>query len=202
MRNISVCNSLVSERLPVIVPDGQCGDWRIESFSVSEKESKETLLRAMAKGNFDEYVPDGEYKRLMHGGTVVMSNTPMEIRTNLEFIRRAKGHVLINGLGLGMVLSAILRKPEVLSVTVVEISTEVLSMVAPSFENESRVSIIQADALAYKPMSDNHFNVVWHDIWNYICADNLEDMRRLHRRYSNICDWQESWARDLCKKTH
>jgi hypothetical protein len=92
------------EHIHVTVPDGICGDWRVESFTVSEEDAQRTAFRAAHKGS-DEYVPPGTYKRLMRGDTVVMSNTPMEVRTNREFIRRAKGNVLINGLGLGMVLT-------------------------------------------------------------------------------------------------
>ncbi len=43
----------------------------------------------------------GKYRRLSNNGEVVMSNTPMEINTCMEFIERATGRVLINGLGLG-----------------------------------------------------------------------------------------------------
>lgn len=175
------------------VPDGVCGDWRIESFTVSDQESRWTALRPR------EYVAPGTYKRLMRGRTVVMSNTPMEIRTNWSIVHRATGSVLINGLGLGMVLAAILEKPEVEAVTVVEIAEEVITLVGPTYQSDPRVEIIHADAMAYRPAKGQRFNAVWHDIWDYICADNLTQMRTLHRRYGRRADWQGSWCRYECE---
>jgi hypothetical protein len=188
----------MAEHIHVAVPDGSCGGWRVESFTVSEEDAKKTQLRTAIKG-FDEYVSPGTYKRLMRGEVVVMSNTPMEVRTNREFIRRAKGNVLINGLGLGMVLTAILRKPEVESVTVIEASSEVIELVAPTFRGDPRVSIVHANAFDYQPAKGKCFDAVWHDIWDYICANNLPEMHKLHRRYARRADWQSSWRRSQCE---
>ena len=90
----------------------------------------------------------------------------MELRTNREFIWKAKGHVHINGLGLGVVLLAVLMKPEVESVTVVEKSKDVINLVAPSFAHFKNLTIIHDDALTYKPPAKKKFGAVWHDIWN------------------------------------
>lgn len=186
------------KKIDIEVPDGVCGDWRIESFIVSAVDAKWTAVRAAYNGP-DEYVPPGTYKRLVRGNTVVMSNTPMEVRTNEAFIRNARGNVLINGLGLGMVLSAILRKPEVESVTVVEIASEVIELVGPSFRDDARVQIVHADALTYRPEKDERFDCIWHDIWDYICASNLPQMHQLHEKYARRATWQDSWCRTRCE---
>lgn len=180
----------MSDDFNVRVPDGVCGRFRVETFTVSQSDSEMTALRA-AMGNMDEYVPAGTYKRLMRGGTVVMSNTPMERRTNDAIIRRAAGDVLINGLGLGVVLDAVLAKPTVRSVTVVEIAPEVIELVAPTFRDDPRVHIVQADALALTPTET--YDAVWHDIWDEICHDNLPDMGRLIDAY-RASKWQGAWS--------
>ncbi|MCV5648158.1 hypothetical protein OFN55_36090, partial [Escherichia coli] len=87
-------------------------------------------------------IPPGRYRRLSNGWDVVMSNTPMEIRTCQDFIERATGRVLINGLGLGMVLHAILQKDDVTHVTVIEKEQDVINLVAASFATDLRVEII------------------------------------------------------------
>ncbi|WP_429169329.1 hypothetical protein [Aeromonas hydrophila] len=185
--------------MEVVIPDGKSGEWRVESFTISEQESKMTMIRAMASGRPDEYAPAGEYKRLMRGSVVVMSNTPMEIRTNVDFIQRATGRVLINGLGLGMVLTAILKKPDVTSVTVVEASEDVIRLVAPSFADDPRVTITHSCAFQYTPEQGDRFDAVWHDIWDYIMASNLYQMNQLHDKYRAISSWQGSWARRECE---
>lgn len=179
----------------VVVPNGQSGNWRVEDIEVSEAQARFSQMRPMAAVYG---VEAGTYKRLVRGNTIVMSNTQMEILTNREFVRRAKGRCLINGLGLGMVLTAILAKPEVTEVIVVEKSADVIALVAPHFI-DNRVTIIHADALEYQPKKGVRFNAVWHDIWDTICADNLEDMKLLHRRYGKRCDWQGSWSRELIR---
>ena len=55
------------------------------------------------------------------------------------------------------------------------------------------------DALQFMPRGMK-FTVVWHDIWNHICSDNLPDMHKLHRKYGRRTDWQGSWARHLCER--
>jgi spermidine synthase len=135
----------------------------------------------------------------MRGRTVVMSNTPMEIRTNRAIIHNATGDVLINGLGIGMVLKAVLAKPDVRSVRVIEKHPEVIELVAPTYAPDPRVEIIQADCFDYEPPKGMRFNAVWHDIWDYICGDNLPEMHKLHRRYGRRADWQWSWCRERCE---
>lgn len=185
--------------IDVAVPDGICGKWRVESFTVSPEDAEWTKLRAALNGR-DEYVPPGTYKRLVADGVVVMSNTPMEVRTNDAFIRQAKGRVLINGLGLGMVLTAILRKPDIESVTVIEASAEVIALVAPSFQTDRRVRITHGCAFDYKPAKEDRFDAVWHDIWSYIEADNIPEMDALEQKYAQHTDWQASWCRWQCKR--
>lgn len=172
-------------------------DWRVESFEVSEQDSAFTRIRAIQHP--EEYVPPGKYERLMRGNTVVMSTTPMEYRTHAPIIHRAKGIVLLNGLGLGFVLGEILKKPEVQAVTVVEIEPTVIDLIKPRFANDSRVNIVNADAFTFKP-TENHYDAVWHDIWTNICSDNLAQMTKLKRKYGKRCDWQGCWSEGLCRR--
>lgn len=176
------------------VQDGKKGEWSIETFNVEEEDALFSRSR-----NGINAVPAGTYKRLLRKNTVVMSNTPMEIRTNRAFIRAARGNVLINGLGMGMVLESVLKKPEVESVTVIELSQDLIDLVSPYFANEEKLKIIQASAFDYKPEKGAYFDTVWHDIWDYISEDNLKEMATLHRKYGKRCDWQGSWAKAECQ---
>jgi len=182
-------------KIDIDVPDGISGDWRVESFEVSSDDFIQRLS-AMKTGR---YVPGGTYKRLMCGDTCVMSNTPDEIRDFSDFVCTAKGDILVNGLGLGVLLKALLNKPDVLSVTVIEKSKDVIDLVSPSYKDD-RVTIINADAYEYQPPKGKRYYAVWHDIWNHICADNLDGMKKLHRKYGRRADYQESWCRYKCEQ--
>ena len=183
---------------PVSVPDGQVGAWRVETFQVSEDEAKWHNMRCDLKRQRLFRIQPGTYRRLVHeNGLLMMSNTPMEVWTNREALRRATGRVLINGLGLGMLLEAMLAKPDVTYVRVIEKEADVIALVGPQFAHDPRVEIVLADALDYRPARGERFDFVWHDIWPDVSSDNLPQMTQLARRYGQRTKAQGFWAWDL-----
>lgn len=182
------------------IPNGKSGNWKIDEFEITEEKAKfENMRMSFTPGMGSRFVEPGKYKRLSRNNKVIMSNTRAEKNDHYWFIAEAKGHVLINGLGLGYALSEILKKDEVKSVTVVEISEDVINLVAPFFKKDKRVTIIHADALLWKPPKEMKYDTVWHDIWDDICIDNIEEMKKLHRKYGRKTKWQGSWRRELCE---
>jgi spermidine synthase len=189
----------IDEYIPnVTIPEGQSGIWRVERFTISEEAAQFQSLRMAFKGG-GRTARAGIYTRLMRGGTLVMSDTWDEKRDHYWFVRQARGRVLVNGLGIGMVLNALLLKQDIEHVTVVEKSPDVIALVAAHYACP-RFTVVEADALEYRPPVGERFGAVWHDIWDDICADNLPEMHRLHRRYGRRADWQGSWARELCER--
>jgi len=189
-------------KIEIDIPDGQIGEWKIETFEVTKKQADVYNLRAIIHRD-PRTIEPGTYKRLVHKGHVVMSNTPSEIRDLRFFINRAKsegGHILINGLGLGVALKAILESDKIKTITVIEKSSEVITLIAPYYKDDKRITIIQADALTWKAPQGMKYNIVWHDIWNDITSDNLPAMKKLHRRYGKRAKWQGSWCRELCER--
>jgi len=180
------------EKYKVDIPEGESGPWRIERFEASEGIG---TLRAEWEGR---PIDPGTYTRLMRGGTLVMSDTPAEIRDHRALFRNATGRVLIHGLGLGVALRGVLLKDDVTHVDVVEIDEDLISLVAPHLE-DPRVHIHHGDALTFEFPKGITWNAAWHDIWDDICADNLPAMKRLHRRYGSRCNWQASWCRHECE---
>lgn len=181
--------------IAIDVPDGVSGDWEVNSFEVSMNDNSQFI--SMLK--YGRYVPAGTYKRLMRNGHCIMSNTPDEIGDFMKFVRVASGSILVNGLGLGVLLKALLNKSDVTDVTVIEKSEDVIKLVAPTYLKDSRVTIIHADAFEYNPPKGKRYDAVWHDIWDNICTDNLEGMKKLHRKYGRKARFQASWGRGLCE---
>lgn len=176
----------------VQIPEGSRGPWTVKRYTVDERASKMTVLQSMMHGR--GYVPPGTYTELRHAKRgLIMSDTPDEMRDHYEFVHKAMGQVLINGLGLGMALAAILKKPEVKGVTVIEIDPDVIALVGPAFAGE-RVAIIHADAFLFQPPKGERYNAVWHDIWDDICGDNLAPMTQLKKKYGRRTDWQGCWC--------
>lgn len=185
------------EDLKSNVPAGQSGNWRVEKYVVTEEAARFEEMRAAIHG-CRRYVPAGNYTRLMcgsgHGSVTVMSDTPDELRDFHMFVYRAHGSILINGLGLGCVVQALLAKPEVTDITVIEKSPDVIALVEPTLR-DPRLTVINADAYEWVPPKGRRWNAIWHDIWNDLCTDNLTGMTKLHRKYARRCDYQASWCK-------
>jgi spermidine synthase len=135
----------------------------------------------------------------------MMSDTPMEKRSNREVVFQARGDVLIAGLGIGMVLLPILAKPEVKSVTVVEKSQEIIQLVAPALYQQpgaEKLTIVYKDVFDWRPEEGTKYDTLYFDIWPTIVEDNLDEMDDLHRifrRYRRKGSWMNSWMRETLK---
>lgn len=183
----------------VKIPEGISGPWSINHFEITEEQARFENMRMSFKGFGGRYVIPGKYTSLVRSGCIIMSDTPAEMRDHREFVRQAKGNVLINGLGIGMCLQAVLDKPEVLCVTVVEKSKDVIALVGDHY-NDKRLTIYNDCAFTFKPSLGIRYNTVWHDIWDNITSENLPEMTKLHRKYGKRTDWQGSWCQHECKR--
>jgi hypothetical protein len=180
----------------VDVPEGVSGEWEVKKFEV--KEGVGTLRAALA----GRPVRTGVYTLLQSKADgLFMTDTPAEYRDAAGFINWAEGDVLISGLGLGMVIKALLKKPNVRSITVIELEPDVIKLVAPSYP-DPRVRIICADAYTWKP--DRKFDWAWHDIWADISTDDLPLMARITRHYQRAMtarDRQQCWGREILRNS-
>jgi len=177
----------------VTLPNMTKGEWKIEKFKADRMDFS-ALIHGREAAKIGK-----EYTRLMRSRQLVMSDTPQEQRDHWSAEYQATGSCLLNGLGIGMVLKNILLKPDVADVTIVEISQDLIDLVAP-FYVDPRVTIICADAFTYQPPKGKRYQMVWHDIWDTICSDNLPEMAKLHRKYGRKTDWQGSWCKSECMR--
>jgi hypothetical protein len=183
----------------VNIPIGEKGDWKILKRSFTGNELHNIINRI----KHNRYIPEGEYTFLEYHNETMMSDTPDEKTDHRYFVQKAKGNVLIAGLGLGMVLQAVALKPEVDYVTVIEISQDLIDLVGPYYLNNElyryKINIICADIFEWKPSKNIYYDVAWYDIWKDICEDNLIDMIKLHRKFGKKVDWQDSWQKSYLK---
>jgi len=134
---------------------------------------------------------------------MMMSDTPMERQTNIDFIRASKGDVLIAGLGIGMVLWPLIHKEEVSSITVIELHPEIIKMIEPIFaplakEQGIELKVICDSIFDWKLPQGAMWDTIYFDIWNDICGDNYDEMKVLHRRFSRRRPpggWMGSWRK-------
>lgn len=143
-----------------ILKDGQVGDFKLQHYEISDN----NFYAIVCLG-----ISPGEYVRLVSRRECVMSDTPMEKKTNEDFVRNAHGNVLIGGLGIGLIILAIQDKEDVKQITVVEKNREVIELVGKQLPLNFKVNIVNDDVFEYKPLIK--YNTIYMDIWNYINED-------------------------------
>lgn len=149
------------------IPEASSGLWYVKRYSLAKP------LTVMRTGG-PLTMPPGTYTQLwryteatLHVlGELVMQDTQQELNTHLNFMLRARGKVLITGLGLGCVTRGCLANPNVERVTVIERDPDVLKLVRPYMEEGERLEIIVADALQWTRENPRKFDSAWHDLWN------------------------------------
>jgi len=189
--------------MATVLPEGEKGKAQVKHLIIGQKEAQYTMMRAAVTGGRSQPIDEGAYAQLFVGGSMVMSDTQMERRSNYEVVRMAKGDVLIAGLGLGMVLVPILAKDEVTSVTVIEMSQDAIDLVEPHIrkalgDKADKLTVICSDIFEWKPPRGARWDTIYFDIWTDLCTDNLKEMTKLHRRFArrkNPGGWMDSWEK-------
>ena len=203
--------------MSVTVPPGEKGSAKVQRFEITEDDVLRARISSFGSGRGS--TEPGEYTKLLINGNLWMSDTHDERRDHLPALRQAAYYgptdgnavsVLITGLGLGMVINAMLQLPRVGLVDVVESNQDVIDLVGPHYQemadkNGVRLNIHHGDAVDRKGIfgsGDRHWDVVWHDIWLDITADNYEDMKSLRRRYGRYSRWQDCWCSGEVKRAY
>lgn len=155
-----------------LLEEKEINDFKLEKFNIDKSN-----FRALLSG-----IPEGDYISLKHNGTILMSNTPMEKRTNSEFITKANGDVLIAGLGIGLIVLPIQDKENIKSITIIEKQQEIINMVASQLPLNNKVNIICDDIFNYIP--NKKYDTIYLDIWPYVNSDIYkEEMLPLKNKY-------------------
>lgn len=183
------------KHMATIVPEAELGNVKIDH-------STPTQLDAMLEGMHGRTLdPRKVHTRLFIDDFLVMSDGDHERRTNLDAVYHATGNVLIAGLGLGYILHPILAKPNVASVTVVEINPHVIALIQPTLPAE-KLTVIEADIYAWRPSKGTKFDTIYFDIWPEVSTDALVEMAQLHmafKFYKAKGGWMNSWERDYLR---
>ena len=204
-----------------VLPEGGRGKAKIEHFRVDAACSHVSKLRALLNPDtrWYEYIAPGRYARLTIGDVLFMTDTGHERFSSLPLIDNARGHVLVTGLGLGMVLLPLLDNPEVESVCIVENNGDVAQLVLPPLveyigkrygvQTRSRdVCISLGDAWTWDPFKETikkgqKFDTIFHDIWATFGPELLPEFRKLKRRYRKWLKkggWMGCWAEETCRQ--
>lgn len=131
-----------------------------------------------------------------------MSLTPNEILTLRGQIRRASGHTVVAGLGLGWSARKMLQRKQVTKLTVVERDQAVIDYFGGPLEEEfgDRVEFVGASAYDFDWLAEDIDVGLW-DIWDqYGYADSDSTFRRIRdsmRKAGKVCmGWGDNIYKD------
>jgi 16S rRNA A1518/A1519 N6-dimethyltransferase RsmA/KsgA/DIM1 with predicted DNA glycosylase/AP lyase activity len=212
----------VAGNLHQILPEKELPLAAIKHITLTEKDVSLDNLRAAINGRPDHACPAGTYTRLFvrsspeKGWTLIMSDTPYEIRAGRWFTNTATGDVLIIGLGIGATLIPVLRKNTVRSVTVIEKNPDVIALVEENLRNalaaegekaHRKLEVIPADGFTWRAPRGVLYDTIWLDIWPEICQSNLPEITKLKRRYArrlnrhyNKNSWMGAWEEHYLRR--
>ncbi len=193
--------------------------YSISRISLSEEQVRHEQIRGSMGGNYWLFAglkSNFEYVRLVKNGEgIMMSDTPMERRTNQSFLNTANGDVLIFGLGLGLIILPLLNDEDIKSVTVVELHQELIDTVSPilnQFDEQNKLTVIQGDCFEYHTQipKEKKYDCIYGDIWIDINTENYEEMKDLTKKYKNklnrlnpnsfITHWMKSYLQSEIQK--
>ena len=131
------------------------------------------------------------FPTVYENGQEWMAIKPNEIETMAEPIEKARGSVLVYGLGIGYFAYMVSQKNNVSSVTVVERDENVIALfekhILPQFQNKHKIKVIKGDAFEYakKEMKNGGFNYVFCDLWHDV-SDGV-DLYVKMKKYEALC---------------
>ena len=186
------------------------GNWEIK---IEEYKPYQAVIcdDMIIKEDFSEIPPLGfftesfSFPAILENGNEWMTLTPVDLDTCEEAIEAAKGKVITFGLGLGYYAYMAAEKEEVESVTVVELSSDVIMLfkkhILPKIPNAHKIKIVNADAFEYaeKVMPNEKFDLAFVDTWRDASdgAPMYERMRALEKYNENtkFLYWIENFLR-------
>ena len=158
------------------IPDVKDGDWEFKNECYpayrgvisADMIIDEDFTEVPPLGFFEEDFP---FPAVLEGGNEWMTLTPVDLDTSEDAIAAARGRVVTFGLGLGYFAYMASEKPEVESVTVVELSPKVIELferhILPQFPHREKIKIVNADAFEYAEgiMPSESFDFAFVDTW-------------------------------------
>ena len=173
----------------VKIPERKLGKWELRRMALRPCE-------AFVRDDFCVF-PDGRmipqigffmrefpYPAVLEGGREWMTLMPNETVTTLPAVYASHGRVLTFGLGLGYFAFRAAERPEVESVTVVELSPDAAALfqehILPQFPHKEKVRVVVMDAFDFlkTEMKDGDYDFVFADIWH-----DVGDGRELYHRF-------------------
>lgn len=172
------------------------GKWSIKTVEITGDKTQLEHEHPVQGAGF-EGSPPGTYEILYNNDkkSVIMSDNLMETEDQEEFLGLAEGHIVIGGLGLGLIALRLLKKSGIKSITIIEIDQDVIDLVSPRLVSYPEVSVLLGDVrnfnyntLKFPP------DYVYMDIWDGTSTGSFQDRISVLNYWSQCCKRCFAWA--------
>lgn len=151
---------------PIDLPEGRSGKIEVKHSTLEGKVYVVSDREAYTRGLRPAFAVLPKPRRIHElredGRGVWMTDHPCELNQIAEMLAtiRPRGRVLVGGLGLGLLARALTQRDAVKSVTVIELSSDVIKLCqAPGYE------VVQDDLLKFLRCSERSFDCYLLDTW-------------------------------------
>ena len=123
-------------------------------------------------------------------GRIWMVDDPLQWLGMKELAKHSEGKVLVGGLGLGLVVHALLENSAVTQIDVVEINSDVISLIKPCLPGSEKMRVFPNDVLKFDPLLATHdtdfqdYKTVILDLW--VGAGTKETAREMLSTFAHM----------------
>jgi len=135
------------------------------TISKIKQSTKDCYYCEFVRGEtFIKYIRNGNTITVLTiGRDIWMTDEPQYTWCLESFAERSYGHVLVAGLGLGIVVHFLAKNKKIMSITVVEREMSVIDLIKPLLPKDDRLAIVHDDFYDFMKKDQNKRDVV---IWD------------------------------------
>tara|TARA_R100001443_G_scaffold114843_1_gene131436 strand:+ start:1184 stop:1732 length:549 start_codon:yes stop_codon:yes gene_type:complete len=148
-------------RIQVNIPNGVSGIYEIAEYTTETTDNMWQVYLQMKRESHSSH------KVLLKKGCdmPIMQDSEAEYNEHQWLWDNATGHVLVGGLGIGMINQALVDNPNVTAVTIIELEQDVVDLVWEHCAKDDTFNLIVADFETWNPPEGSSFDTVWADTW-------------------------------------
>ncbi len=178
-------------RVEVDIPAGKSGIYEVANYT-NETTDKNWQVYLELKSE-----THSSYNVLLKDGCPmpIMQDSEGEYNEHQWLWDNATGDVLIAGLGLGLINEVLINNDNVTSVTIVEISQDVIDLVWDHCKKDDRFNLVRADIETWDIPDGSSWDVAWFDTWisdNPLNTTEYKDL--INTKFDSHCNKLGFWG--------
>ena len=180
MKNPQVCKLSAWSTPASAYPDGAVGNARLKTIRYARG-----LYSCYRIKGFDQFQATRPLpiKSLQIDSKTCMVDDPPHWWAMEEHATFYRGHVVVAGLGLGLIVHALVACPDVERITVLEVEPDVITLVQPHLPRSAKVEIVAGDFWTWDGRPDGVFYDLFVGDGHALASEAVRTMIELRDRF-------------------